>query len=78
VFGLVLGSYPVWVLYFNRFIAGVDYYMHREVIGLLRVYFISGFCIGYIVFIVLWDIAYAALLQLLACKEPPSDGVEAQ
>jgi len=29
-------------------------------------------------FIVLWDIAHAALLQLLVYKEPPCDGVEAQ
>ena len=29
-------------------------------------------------FIALWDIAYAVFLQLLACKEPPCDGVEAQ
>jgi len=34
--------------------------------------------IGYILFIVLWDIAHAAFLQLLASKEPPCDGVEAQ
>jgi len=33
---------------------------------------------GFILFIVLWDIAHAAFLQLLACKEPPCDGVEAQ
>jgi len=34
--------------------------------------------IGYILFRVLWDIAHAVILQLLACKEPPCDGVEAQ
>jgi hypothetical protein len=33
---------------------------------------------GSILFIVLWDIAHAVFLQLLACKEPPYDGVEAQ
>ena len=42
-------------------------------IGLYWFYFI-----GFILFIVLWDIAHAVFLQLLACKEPPCDGVEAQ
>jgi hypothetical protein len=37
-------------------------------------------CSGLIfhLFIVLWDIAHAVILQLLACKEPSCDGVEAQ
>jgi len=52
--------------------------MRREVFGLLRVYLIHGFWICFILFIVLWDIANAVFLQLLACKEPPCDGVEAQ
>jgi hypothetical protein len=34
--------------------------------------------IGFILFIVLWDIAHAVFLQLLAWKEPLCDGVEAQ
>ena len=29
-------------------------------------------------FFVLWDIAHAVFMQLLACKEPPCDVVEAQ
>jgi hypothetical protein len=29
-------------------------------------------------FIVLWDIAHAVFLQLLECKEPPCDVVEAE
>jgi len=29
-------------------------------------------------FIVLWDIGHAVFLQLLACKEPPCDVVEAE
>jgi len=33
---------------------------------------------GFVVFIVGWDIAHAVFLQLLACNEPPCDGVEAQ
>jgi len=52
--------------------------MCREVFGLLRVYFFYGFCIGFILFRVLRDIAHAAFLQLLACKGPPCDGVKAQ
>jgi len=40
--------------------------------------FIFGFCIGFILFIVLWDNAYAAFLSLLECKERPFDGVEGQ
>jgi hypothetical protein len=72
------GSCLVRILYSNQYIGGIDYYTRREVFGLLRVYFIHRFCIGFIVFIVLWDIAHAEFLQLLACKEPSCDGVEAQ
>jgi len=35
-------------------------------------------CSGFILYIVLWEIVHAVFLQLLACKEPPCDGVEAQ
>ena len=37
-------------------------------------------CLRFILYllIVLRDIAHAVFLQLLACKEPPCDGVEAQ
>jgi len=57
--------------------------MRREVFGSLEVYFIYGFCtglifIGFSLYIVLWDIGHAACLQLLACNEPPCDGVEAE
>jgi len=52
--------------------------MRCKVFESLRVYFIYGFCIGIILFIVLWDIVHAAFLQLMVCKEPPCDGVEAQ
>jgi len=78
VFGLRSGSCLVWFLCSNLFISGIDYYMRREFFGSLRVYFIYGFCIGYILFKVLWDIVHAGFLQLLACNEPPCDGVEAQ
>jgi len=77
-FGLGSGSCLVRFLCSNLFISGIDYYTRREVFGSLKVYFIYRFCIGFILFIVLWDIAHAVFLQLLACKEPPCDGVEAQ
>jgi hypothetical protein len=47
-----------------------EYDTHREGFGLRRV--------DLYVFIVLWDIAHAVFLQLLASKEPPCDGVQAQ
>jgi len=77
-FGLELGSCLVCFLCSNLFISGINYYTCCEVFGSRRVYFIYRFCIGFILFIVLWDIAHAVFLQLLACKEPPCDGVEAQ
>ena len=52
----------------NQFISGIEYYTRREVLDRSR----------FNLFIVLWDIADAAFLQLLACKEPPCDGIEAQ
>ena len=76
MFGLRSGSCLVRLLCSNLFISGIDYYMHREVFGLLRVHFIYGFYIGLILIIVLWDIAHAAFLQLLACKVPSCDGVD--
>jgi len=77
-FGSGSGSCLDRFLCSNLFISGIDYYTCREVFGLARVYFMYGFCIGCILFIVLWDIVHAAFLQLLVCKEPPCDGVEAQ
>jgi hypothetical protein len=78
VFRLVSCSCLVRFLCSDVFITGVDYYIQCEVFGLLRVYFIYGFCIGFILFIVLWDIVHAVFSQLLEYKEPPGDGVEAQ
>jgi len=83
VFRLWLGSCLVRFFSSTLYISGIDYYMCREVCGLLRVYFYLWvmywfYFIGFIFFIVLWDIAHAAFLQLLACKEPSCDGIEAQ
>ena len=70
-FGLGSGSYLVRFVCSNLYISGIDYYTRREVFGSLKVYFIYGFCTGFIfigfsLFIVLWDIARAVFLQLLA------------
>jgi hypothetical protein len=81
--GLGSGSCLVRFRYSTLFISGIEYCMRHEVFGSLKVYFIYGFCSGFIcigfsIFTVLWDIGNAACLQLLACEEPPCDGVEAQ
>jgi hypothetical protein len=83
VFMLGSSSCLLHFLYSNVFILGIFYYTRRKVFGSLKVYFIYGCCTGFrfidfTVFIVLCDITHAAFLQLLACKEPPCDGVEAQ
>jgi len=77
VFGIGLGSCLVRFRCSNLCISGIDYYRRRNVFGLLRVNFIYGLWTAFIVFIVLKDIAHAAFLQLLVCKEPSCDGVEA-
>jgi len=82
-FGLGSGSCRVRFLWSNLFLSGIDHYTRREVFGSVKVYFIYGFCTGFIyigfsLFIVLWDIGHAECLQLLAGDEPPSDGVEAE
>jgi hypothetical protein len=81
-FRLGSGSCLVRFLSSNIFMSGIYYYMHREVFGSLKVYFVYGFCTGFIFigfnsFIVLWNIAHAVSLELLACKEPLCHGVEA-
>jgi len=78
VFRLGLGSCLVHFVCSTVSISGIDYYRHHEVFRSLRVYSIYGFCIGFILFIVLWHIAHPVFLQLLACKEPPCEDVEAE
>jgi hypothetical protein len=82
-FGVRSCSCLVRFLCSNLVISGMDYYTRREVVGSLKVYFIYGFCTGFIfidfsLFIVLWDIGHTACLQLWECKQPACDGVEAQ
>jgi hypothetical protein len=72
------GSCLVYFRGSNLVISGIDHYMHCKVVESLRVQYIYGFCICFTLFIVLWDIPHAALLQLWACKEPPCDSIEAE
>ena len=54
-FGLGSGSFVVHIVCSNLFISGIDYYMCREVFGLLKVYSIYGFCIGFILLILFYS-----------------------
>ena len=51
-FGSRSGSCPVYFIYSDLFISGIDYYTQREVFESLRVYCIYGMSIGLILFIV--------------------------
>ena len=78
MFRLGSSSCLVRFLCSNLFISGIYYYTCHEVFGLLKVNFNYGLnFIGFNLFIVLWNIAHPVFLQLLACEEPPRDGVEA-
>jgi hypothetical protein len=64
-FMLGSGSCLVHFLCSNLLISGIYYCMHRKVFGSLKVYLIYGICTGFIcigfnLFIVLWDIPHAA------------------
>ena len=72
-FRLGLDSCLVCFLCSTLFISGIYYYILGQVFGSFKVYFIYGFCTGFIfigfsLIIVLWNIRYAAFLQLWACK----------
>jgi len=54
-FGLGSGSCLVRFLCSNFSISGIDYYMHREVFGSLKVYFIYGFCICSILLVLFYS-----------------------
>jgi hypothetical protein len=56
----------------------MDCYTHCEDFQSLTVNLLDELCIGTISFIVIWDIVSAAYLPLLACKEPPCDGIDTQ
>ena len=68
----------VWVRVVGLFVSIVLIYLSQALIITHVARFLD--CLGFIsyLFIVLWDIAHAVFLQLLACKEPPCDGDEAQ
>jgi len=74
--GLGLGSCLVRFHCYKLFISGIDYITHHALFGWFGVHCDDGFCIGFILFIVLWDIAHAVFLPLLAFTEPPCAGVE--
>jgi len=60
--GLGSGSSFVHFLSTDQFISGIDYFMRRKVCRLLKVHFICVLSIGFILFIVLWDIAHVSFL----------------
>ena len=68
----------VWVRVVGSFVSFVLIQSSQALIitQVARVLDCSRF--NYYSFIVLWDIAHAVFLQLLACKESPCDGVEVQ
>ena len=68
----------VWLRVVGMFVSFVLIYLSQALIITRVARFLD--CSGFMfhLFIVLWDIAHAVFLQLLACKETPCDGVEAQ
>jgi hypothetical protein len=54
---LGLGSFSCLACFLcpNLFISAIDYYSNREVFGSLRVYFISTFCIGFIILVLFYS-----------------------
>jgi len=78
IFRLGSGSCLVCLICCTQFMSGIDFYTHREVFGSFGVDLCYWFCIHSISFLVLRDITHAPLLQLLASKQPPCDGIEAQ
>jgi len=77
-FVLGKGSCLVHFRYSNQCISVIVYCTRCEDLTSPRVCSIYGFCIGFVLFIALWDIAHAPFLQLLACQECHCDGVGAQ
>jgi len=68
----------VWVRVVGLLVSIVLIYLSQGLIITRIARFLD--CSRFIVylFIVLWHIAHAVFLQLLGCKEPPCDGVQAQ
>ena len=55
VLGLGSGSCLVRFLRSNLSISAIDYYTRRKVFGSLKVYFIYGFCIGFILLVLFYS-----------------------
>ena len=54
-FRLGSGSCLVRFICSNRSSSAIDYYTRREVFGSLKVYFIYGFCIGFILLVLFYS-----------------------
>ena len=54
-FGLASGSCLVRFLCSNLSISVIDYYTRREVFGLLNIYFIYWFCIGFMLLVIFYS-----------------------
>jgi len=72
------GVLVVWVRFVGLIVSFVPIYLSQASIITRVARFLD--CSGFLfyLFIVLCDIAHAVFLQLLACKEPPCDGVDVQ
>jgi hypothetical protein len=67
-----------WVWVEGLFASFVLIYLFQAlVVSCMARFFDCSEC-NFNLFIVLWDITHAVFLQLVVCKEPLHDGVEAQ
>ena len=67
-----------WVRVVGLFVSFVLIYLSQELIITHVARFLDRSGLIFHLLILLRDITHAVFLQLLACKEPPCDGVEAQ
>ena len=69
----------VWVWVVGLFVSFVLIYLSQSLIITRVAWCLDCSLLIFQSFIVLWDIAHAVIMQLLACEEPPCDGgVEAR
>jgi multisubunit Na+/H+ antiporter MnhE subunit len=72
------GVLLVWVRVMGFFVSFVLIYLSQALIIARIARFLDFSEFIFLLFVLLWDITHAVFWQLLACKEPPCDGVEAQ
>jgi len=72
------GVWFIWVRVVGLFVSFVLFNLSQALIITHVARFLDCSGVIFDLFIVLWDIAHAVFLQLLAGKEPPCDGVQAQ